>query len=178
MKNWLNQVESIKYKYIFFIPQIITGIRIILCFLFLYIYLIHFIEFAIIVLGIAVATDIIDGKLARKLDVCTKFGFYFDVIADFLLIFNVFTAFVIEGIFPVWLLLLISFMFFQFIITTNFKKPVYDPIGKYLFLILIIVAFITFFSIEPIVCSINCFFLLGFSVISLILRYYSLSKIT
>ena len=164
------------YRYHYYFPHVFTGIRVILCILFLFTYISDFIGLAIFIFSIAVLTDIIDGKLARKLEVCTQFGFYFDVIADFLLVVFSFTAFFIKKIYPFWFLLLIGFMFFQFLITSKIKKPIYDPVGKYLFLALIIITYITFISVEIVVVLINCFVFLGFSVISLYSRYKSLKK--
>ncbi|MFX1427247.1 MAG: CDP-alcohol phosphatidyltransferase family protein [Promethearchaeota archaeon] len=168
--------ESCGVKKNHYIPHSITISRIIFTILFLYVYFLTILGLAIIIFSIAVITDIIDGIIARKLNVCSSFGSYFDVLADFLLIFFVYISFVINGLYPFWLLILIGFMFIQFIITSRLKKPIYDPVGKYIFIILIIMVFITFISSESPVCNINCFVFLGFSTISLVSRFKSLKK--
>ncbi len=165
---------SIKQNY--FILHSITISRILLAVLFSYVYFLPILWLAVIIFSIAVITDIIDGIIARKLDICTTFGSYLDVTADFLLIFIIYISFIIDGLYPIWLLFLIVFMFIQFVITSRLKKPIYDPIGRFIFLILIIMVFITFISSEYSICNINCFVFLGFSIISLISRFKSLNK--
>ncbi|MBN1357825.1 CDP-alcohol phosphatidyltransferase family protein [Candidatus Bathyarchaeota archaeon] len=79
----------------------------------------------------AVATDFADGYVAKKLHLASKFGAYFDAIADFLFIFGVFAYFVASGFYSVWILVLVAFEFAQFLLTSHFSQVVYDPIGKY-----------------------------------------------
>ncbi|MFX1374216.1 MAG: CDP-alcohol phosphatidyltransferase family protein [Promethearchaeota archaeon] len=165
---------SNKKKY--YIPNLITSSRILLTLLFVYVYFLNFFELSIILYAIAVFTDIIDGIIARKLNVCSLFGSYFDVTADFLLIFSIFIVFVLDGIYPLWLLFLIGFMFFQFIITSRLKKPIYDPIGKYMLTILTIMVFITFIPTESSICNVNCVVFAGFSIASLISRFKALKE--
>ncbi|MFW9942580.1 MAG: CDP-alcohol phosphatidyltransferase family protein [Candidatus Thorarchaeota archaeon] len=164
-------------KYHYYLPQTITASRILLTILFFYLYFMDLLALAIICFTLAVITDIIDGIIARKLGVCSIFGSYFDFTADFLLIIIVFIAFVLNGIYPIWFIFLIGFMFFQFIITSRLKKIIYDPVGKYLFLILIIIVFITFISDETSICSINCVVFSGFSIASLISRFKNLKEL-
>ncbi|MFX0082519.1 MAG: CDP-alcohol phosphatidyltransferase family protein [Candidatus Hodarchaeota archaeon] len=166
--------SSCTENYLYYLPQFITVFRIILSILYLNLYFMNIVLLTIAVFALAVITDIIDGNIARRLNVCSTFGSYFDVIADFLLIIIVFTAFVLDGVYPLWLLFLIGFMFFQFIITSRLKKPIYDPVGKYLFLVLIIIVVITLISNESLMCSINCVIFTGFSIASLISRSRSL----
>lgn len=79
----------------------------------------------------SIGTDFLDGFLARKLGVNSKFGTFFDVIADFLFISGMFLAFIDKGLYPVWIFLLINFVFIQFMVTSLYWKRFYDPIGKY-----------------------------------------------
>ena len=53
---------------------------------------------------------------------------------------------------------------------------IYDPVGKYIFLFLIVIVFITFISADPLVCGINCIMFTGFCIVSLTYRYYSLTN--
>lgn len=80
----------------------------------------------------AVSTDVLDGYLAKKLKVTSRLGAYFDVTADFLFVSIMFLVFIIEGFYPSWILLLMVFVFLQFVITSLYsKQTIYDPIGKY-----------------------------------------------
>ena len=158
------------------IPSFISSIRIVLApLLFLSFYndmkVLSFILFIS-----AVLTDALDGYLARKLDVTSNFGAYLDTAADFILILTAFSAFVITGLYPYWIMILIIFMFLQFILTSGIKTPVYDPFGKYYgsFLFLSLRNTLIFSN------NININFFLGligiFSVISLITRFLFITQ--
>ncbi|MDI9578114.1 MAG: CDP-alcohol phosphatidyltransferase family protein [Thermoproteota archaeon] len=76
-------------------------------------------------------TDLLDGFAARKLDATSRKGGYFDAIADFSLIAGIFFIYVIQGVYPFWILALIMFSFAQFLLTSLTRIQIYDPIGKY-----------------------------------------------
>lgn len=112
-------------------PSAISALRIVaLPFLIDCLYGGHALLAEVLYVGI-ILTDVMDGKLARRLHVASEFGARFDVITDFVVICGLTIAFMGLGLYPVWLLLLIFFMFAQFIITSKLKKIVYDPVGKY-----------------------------------------------
>lgn len=76
-------------------------------------------------------TDFLDGYLARKLGVSSKFGTYFDVTVDFVLVFSMFLAFGSGGFYAEWILILIAAVFAEFMLTSRSSSRVYDPVGKY-----------------------------------------------
>jgi phosphatidylglycerophosphate synthase len=76
-------------------------------------------------------TDFLDGYLARRLGLSSRFGTFFDVIADFILIFSMFLIFNSKGFVPYWVLILIALFFAQFIVTSLYWDEIYDPVGKY-----------------------------------------------
>ena len=80
---------------------------------------------------LAIGTDFLDGYLARKMDLGTKFGAYFDATVDFIFIMGMFRVFVTVGLYPYWVLPLILFVYVQFLITSFRSQKIYDPIGKY-----------------------------------------------
>ena len=80
----------------------------------------------------SIGTDFLDGYIARKTGFTSKLGAHLDVIVDFLFITGMYLAFSLKGIYPLWILLIIVFVFTQFIISNIIlKQTVYDPIGKY-----------------------------------------------
>jgi CDP-diacylglycerol---glycerol-3-phosphate 3-phosphatidyltransferase len=79
----------------------------------------------------AITSDFLDGFIARKLQVSTKFGAKLDAIVDFVFIGGIFLCFVEMGFYPLWILLLIAGMFIQFIVTSALLKMMYDPFGRY-----------------------------------------------
>ena len=76
-------------------------------------------------------TDFLDGYLARKLGVSSKFGTYFDVTADFILVFSMFLVFGSAGFCADWVLIVIAAVFAGFVLTSRFSSKIYDPVGKY-----------------------------------------------
>ena len=79
----------------------------------------------------AISTDLTDGYISRKLNAQSKYGVWFDAIVDYVFISGMFLVFIEGGFYPVWILVLISFVFLQFLLTSIFLKQLYDPIGKY-----------------------------------------------
>lgn len=80
---------------------------------------------------VLVFTDALDGYLARKLGVSSKFGAYFDVTADFILVFAMFLSFGSEGFYADWILIVIAAVFTGFLLTSHSSSKIYDPVGKY-----------------------------------------------
>ena len=76
-------------------------------------------------------TDLLDGYLARRFALSTKFGTYFDVTTDFIFVFCMFLTFNSKGFVPEWILAIITLVFVLFIITSVYSDEIYDPVGKY-----------------------------------------------
>lgn len=99
----------------FFVFSFLSGLTLLGYFLFLF----------------AVFTDLADGYFARKLQVASRFGAYYDATVDALFIITIFGVFFLSGCYPYWVLLLILFMYAQFVITSFCLGITYDPVGKY-----------------------------------------------
>ncbi|BDZ67663.1 CDP-alcohol phosphatidyltransferase family protein [Methanobacterium ferruginis] len=129
-----------------YIPNILTSVRFVAAPLFFYTFLNDLFLISASILVLALITDVLDGYIARKLDVTSDMGAYLDVTSDFVLIVACFLAYVIKGWYDPLILLLIIAMFLLFVATSGLKKPVYDPMGKYLggYLMLMILASILF----------------------------------
>ena len=102
-----------KYKWI---PNFLTSTRILLIPVFLHCLFSDFSHgklFALIVFITASVTDAYDGKIARKYDIESKFGVYFDPLADKLLVLSAFYGFmflpVLSTTVKLWMIILISF---------------------------------------------------------------------
>lgn len=152
------------------VPSIITAFRVILAFIFLYLFLNNMIILGITVFLLAIITDALDGYIARKYDLSSSFGAYFDIFADLFLVLIGFLAFIIKGIYPAWVLFLIILVFIQFIVTSRFKKLVYDPIGKYYGAFLFVIILITVVS-PSIFYNLLLIIIVIFTIISLLSRY-------
>ena len=79
----------------------------------------------------AISTDLADGYVARKLNVKSTYGVYFDAFVDYFFISGMFWVFINHGFYPAWMLVVIGLVFLQFLLTSIFLKHLFDPIGKY-----------------------------------------------
>ena len=102
-----------KYKWV---PNLLTSSRIFLVPVFLYFLFSDFSHgklLALIFFLIAASTDAYDGKIARKHNIVTKFGIFFDPLADKFLILSAFYAFmffpILSTTVKLWMIILISF---------------------------------------------------------------------
>jgi CDP-diacylglycerol---glycerol-3-phosphate 3-phosphatidyltransferase len=144
--------------------------------LFVYFFTLANVAACLLLVGFVALTDLLDGYLARKLDVSSKFGPYVDALADFIFLFGVFAYFTIYGYYPFWLPLLIAASFIQFILTSVYTKKIYDPVGRYIGSALYIGIVLTVvYPILPVLLFVQ-FGFLAFFLISLASRLISLKR--
>ena len=93
------------------LPNIITAFRLFLSFVFLSLFLQETTYYlaALIIFSVAAITDAIDGWLARKFNIISKFGEHFDPLADKFLTIFAFVAFALRGIVEWWCVAIIIF---------------------------------------------------------------------
>lgn len=89
-------------KKIFTIPNFLTFTRIILTISFIVLFLEEQILKSIILLGLSIVTDFLDGFLARILKQKTKFGSFIDPLADKILIITTLLILISKNILPWW----------------------------------------------------------------------------
>ena len=99
-----------------YIPNILTSSRILLTPVFLYFLFSDFSRsklIALVVFMVASITDAFDGFYARKYNLITKFGTFFDPLADKLLVLSAFYGFmfipILDTEVKLWMIILISF---------------------------------------------------------------------
>ena len=114
------------------IPNLITILRLVVLphLVYAFNHQITIVAFALFLFSIG--TDLADGFVARKLKAVSKLGGYLDVMIDFLFVFGLYLNFTIKGMYSPWILLIMIFVFSQFILSNVYlKQTIYDPIGKY-----------------------------------------------
>ncbi len=96
----------------FNLPNIISLTRVILAPLFIYLMLTNDVGYMILACFlylVAAITDYIDGWYARKFGLITKWGQFFDPLADKILTTSAFIVFYIFDIMPLWMIIVIVF---------------------------------------------------------------------
>jgi CDP-diacylglycerol--glycerol-3-phosphate 3-phosphatidyltransferase len=158
------------------IPSGISALRLAVLPLFFYLYNLGNIAACLVLLVFCAATDYFDGYYARKLNVASKFGAYFDATTDFTLMIGIFAFFTFEGLYSLGLVFLIAASFIQFIVTSVYSKKLYDPVGKYLGSALYIGVVLTLlFPMEAVLNFVQYAFL-GFFLVSFGSRIWSLTR--
>lgn len=158
------------------IPTSISSLRIIALPLFIYLHNQGNIVACLGLLAFCAVTDFFDGFFARRLNVTSTFGSYYDATTDFILMLGLFTFFFIIGFYPVWLLVLIVAAFSQFIITSFYAKKLYDPVGRYLGSALYVGVVLTLLWPSGAIFEFVQYAFVGFFLVSIASRVISLTK--
>ncbi|OPJ60553.1 CDP-alcohol phosphatidyltransferase family protein [Clostridium chromiireducens] len=147
-----------------FIPNLITITRIIMSFLFAYAIIDQFLynedksNMLIILFSAICISDLLDGRIARKMNSVSIIGAKLDVFADLLYIILSYVTLVNVKILPLWFLGFVCLKFSEFIATSKFMKNynknsnnpfVFDKIGRAIAAM--------FFIIPGIACIYKCF---------------------
>ena len=82
--------------------DMLTGARLIMLPYLIYALVVRLAGLALTTLAVMIATDLVDGRLARRLGQSRTFGGAFDSGIDFLVIYGLFTTFFAIGILPWW----------------------------------------------------------------------------
>ena len=161
-----------------YIPNILTLSRIVCAPILLFWYLSQLYLWVILLYVCLVFSDFLDGYFARKFKAISTSPFrgYFDPIADFILILVMFGGFILNTVFPAWVILLIGGLFLQFLLTSGRHRPRYDPIGKYTGYFFFTVILIVLLFPVPLVYLVSLIGIIGFVVVSLGTRIFFLSK--
>lgn len=146
-----------------FIPNSITTMRIIMSFIFSHLIIEQFVYgqsifINLILIFFAICfSDLLDGRIARKIGFVSATGAKLDVLADFLYILLSYITLIFAKILPLWFLGFVCFKFIEFIMTSRFIKPhnkslnnpfVFDKIGR--------IVSATFFIIPGVACMLKC----------------------
>lgn len=128
---------------LFFLPHLLTGMRLLSAPLLWWLVTGFALGAALVCLALAMFSDAIDGALVRRFGVPSRAGAYFDATADLAVIMAAFGAFAWIGIYPYWLVGLISLAFVVFLLTSRLTPSIYDPVGRYIGGVLYAAAFTT-----------------------------------
>ncbi len=162
-----------------YLPNLLSLYRIITSLFLFILILIEQFYLALTFFILDILSDILDGNLARKLDVSSKLGCHLDIFGDFSCIFFTIVAFTIKEIYPLWVLIAVILLFVQFLITSKIDGPIYDPVGKYYGTFLFGMLVITLIDIEAHFTFhiLTCFLIFTLiSIASRILALYGIKK--
>lgn len=116
------------------IPNVLTGLRIILTFIYLLLldnlnlYSNNELYFTcgIIVFFLICVTDFIDGKIARKIKAESLLGSFLDVTADFIFIISSLALLNLNNRIPIWFTVLTLIKFIEFFVTSYIIKKYHN----------------------------------------------------
>jgi len=159
-------------------PYVVVFLRILLTPAFFYAFMWDFTEIAVSLYLAAFISDIVDGRLAERQETIpsSPLEAYLDPIADFVLVLVSFYAFSLRQFYPSWILFVFVFMFLFFIISSNKREPVYDPMGKYYGTFLMTTIGITLFFPTELVFNNVLLFIIAYTVSLAIYRTVYLCK--
>lgn len=133
------------------IPNLLTVLRFLLIPFFIYVFFFspsNFILYGLVIFLLAGITDLLDGYIARKYNLITKWGQAMDPLADKLMLLTVIISFTMKGLFPIWVILIVGLKEIMmvlggiFLYTKKGKAVVpanrYGKLGTVLFYIMII----------------------------------------
>ena len=158
------------------VPLAVSLVRIAVLPLFFYLYNAGDTALCLTVFAASAITDLLDGHLARKLNVTSKLGGYFDATTDFVFVIAIFIFFSLQGLYPFWLPLLIAASFLQFVASSIYARKLYDPIGRYIGSALYIGVVLTLVLPTQAMFSFVQWAFVGFLVVSLASRTISMAK--
>lgn len=101
------------------------------------------------------ATDLIDGKLARKYSACTSIGAIFDVLADLFFLMTASISLILVNAYPAWMLIVIIGKFLEFWCTSSFIRRnriykehvfMFDSLGRKVVVLFYVLPYIALFS--------------------------------
>lgn len=161
-----------------YLPNILSIFRIITSPLLFILILLEGYLIAFILFTTDGVTDILDGYLARKFDVCSKNGVFLDIFGDFLFLFSTLIAFTIKETYPFWILIIVTIMFIQFFFFFNNETPIYDPIGKHYGSFLMIILTITIIDFKGFLTIFILISFIIFTILSIISRILALKSIS
>ncbi|HUI00165.1 MAG TPA: CDP-alcohol phosphatidyltransferase family protein [Nitrososphaerales archaeon] len=156
------------------IPSVITGIRLSLVPLLVYLVLTGMLAYGALLFILMLGTDLADGYLARSLGQSSALGSYFDVTTDFILVLSMFLVFDSEGFVPFWVVEMITSFFVLFIVTSVVFGRIYDPIGKYYGSLLYGAIGLRFLASGEFVSELATVVITGYTAVSLSTRIYHL----
>ncbi len=93
------------------IPNILTFIRFTLIPVFIFVFFSaspNYILYGLAIFLLAGITDMLDGYIARKYNLVTKWGQAMDPLADKLMLITVLISFTIKDLFPIWVILIVG----------------------------------------------------------------------
>ena len=118
------------------IPNILTLLRIFLTPLYAIVFFSNSkynLYYATLIFFIAGITDVLDGTIARKYNIITKWGTFFDPFADKLMLLTALSCLTAAHIIPVWIIITIAIKEILLVISgyTVFRKGTLIPSNKF-----------------------------------------------
>jgi len=113
------------------IPSLLTAVRLLVLPLVIVFTLRDATAAALSLYAVILLSDLADGRVARRFDTATRYGAYFDVLADMVVLLSLLGLFSVCGLLPIWLPAAPAIVAAAFLLSSRCSTPRYDPIGKH-----------------------------------------------
>ena len=131
---------------------------------------------AVIAMGLAILTDLLDGRLARRLKGATAFGKELDGTVDFVLIYLTFVALYVAHHLHTWQFFvlyvqMLSILLLQIVMTGTGQEegivqtPLGKPVGAFQYFFLLYLMATLVFTPSPLVLQIAYFYFIGLTIL-------------
>ena len=91
-----------------YLPNFLTGVRLLITPVIFWLVINQYYYWAVFSILLAATTDILDGKLARKFQVCSSFGYAFDHVVDIIYLSSI--IYLVFRYLDFWLFLFVAFL--------------------------------------------------------------------
>ena len=151
-------------------PSLLTAVRLLLLPLICVLWFATNQAGALLLYGVAALSDVLDGRLARRLGTTSGFGALFDIISDVVLLVSLLVLLGWQGVVPMWFFggpLFVAVLFFM---TSERGSPRYDPVGKHYGTFLFAVVGLLLCRPPDVICSVLCSLTIALSLVVILRR--------
>jgi phosphatidylglycerophosphate synthase len=121
-------------------------------------------------------TDVLDGYLARRLAMSSRFGAYFDATTDFVLVLSMLAVFDSEGFVADWVLVVVTVYFALFVVSSLRWGRIHDPLGRHYGTLLFAAIGLRFLASGEFFYDVATFVITGYTLVCVYGRALDLSQ--
>lgn len=158
------------------VPSALTGLRLLMLPFIAILWMQQRVTGAMVLYGLCLASDWMDGRLARRWRTSTRFGAFFDAGTDIVVILVLLGLMGWLGVVPLWLVGVPLGLAVVFLVTSTREAPRYDPVGKVYGCALYLIVGVLLWGVSAVMRGILCGLVVLFSLAVLWSRWRSFRR--